>query len=285
MQAVLLAAGRGERLRPVTEYVPKSLIPFWGKPFIAYLLENLQGFVDEAIIIIDPGEEIKLQLGDAHADIALRYVRQDRPLGTGDALMQTRGMLEEPFLVLLADTCPARETVAEIIQTPGDAVLTVLHVPDPQNHPGVSMRNGSVVEALWTDSSFVDAGIFRFSSAIYEVLEGLPPVRKELRVLQGVQELLQSGAEVRAVHMQHPWLQFGDHEGVGGVLRVMSELRPPEAASSDSSIEVTTRDCAIENSLVFGPGELVNCSIKDSLVYCGGRVEGRCADGEIAAWT
>lgn len=285
MQAVLLAAGRGERLRPITEHLPKALIPFWGKPFIGYVLDNLQGFVDEAIIVIDPGEEIKRQLGDAHRDLALRYVHQDRPMGTGDALLQTRGMLDDPFLVLLADTCPARETVAQIVRAGGDAVLTVIEVPDPENHPGVSLLNGFLVEELWTESSFVDAGVFRFSSDIYEVLEGLPPISNELRVLQGVQELLRSGGEVQAVQMQDPWLQFGDHEGVSGVLRVMRELRPPEAASSDSSVGVAARDCGIENSLVFGPGELINCAIKDSLVYCAGRVEGRSADGGIAAWT
>jgi len=285
LQAALLAAGRGDRLRPVTEHVPKPLIPLWGKPFIGYVLDNLQGFIDEAFIVIDPGEEIKRQLGDAHRDIALRYVRQDYPMGTGDALLQTRGMLDDPFLVLLADTCPARETVAQMVRAGGDAVLTVIEVPDPENHPGVSLLNGFLVEELWTQSSFVDAGVFRFSSDIYEVLEGLPPIRNELRVLQGVQELLRSGGEVQAVQMEDPWLQFGDHEGVSGVLRVMRELRPPEAASSDSSIEVTTRDCDIHDSLVFGPGELINCAIKDSLVYCAGRVERRSADGEIAAWT
>jgi len=285
LQGVLLAAGRGERLRPVTEHVPKPLIPFWGKPFIDYLLDNLQGFVDEAIIVIDADDKIKRHLGNAHGDIALRYVHQDRPMGTGDALLQTRDMLSDPFLVLLADTCPPCETLTQILHAPADAVLTVIQVPDAENHTGVLMRDGFIVEELWADSSFVDAGTFRFSSAIYEMLDGLAPMRNELRVLQGVQELMRSGAEVRAVQMQGPWLQFGDHEGVSGVLRVMRELRPPQAASSDSSIEVRTHDCQIENSLVFGSGELINCAIKDSLVYCAGRIEGRSAEGEIAAWT
>ena len=284
MHAVILAAGRGERLRPITEHVPKPLIPFWDKPFITYLLDNLQGFADEATIVIGRDEEIRHRLGDSYGGIGLRYVAQDNPAGTGDAVMQTRGLLQEPFLVLLADTCPPRETIAQLIEAPADAMLTVIEVSDPENHLGVDIRDGLVVEDLWTDSRFVDAGAFRFSPTIYDALDGLPPKDKELRILQGVQQLLLTGAEVRAAQMQQPWLQFGDHEGLSGVLRVMRELRS-EGADDDSYVGLSHEGCRIENSLVFGPGQLADCAIKDSFVYCAGRVEGEAVSGEMVAWT
>lgn len=286
MQATILTAGRGERLRPITDHVPKSLIPFWGKPFISYLLDNLEGLVDEVLVVIGEREAIREQLGDSHGRMTLHYVRQPRSLGTGDAVLQTRGLLDEPFLVLLGDTCPPRQTIAEIIEAPGDAVLTLIQVGDPQNHLGVNLRNGLVVEALWTGAALVDAGMFRFSSDIYAALDGLPPRGKELRVLQGVHQMLQEGKAVRAVQMDPPWLQFGDHEGVAGVLRVMRELRPQQAAEApgDSSVDIATRGCRIENSLVFGPGELVDCKVKDSLVYCATRLVGKSVTGKQIAW-
>ena len=104
MQAVILAAGRGSRLEPVTHYVPKPLIPFWGRPFISYLLERLNGYVDEAVIVDGPAREIAAILGERHRDLPLRYVIHHDSVGTGDALLQACDCLRSPFLLLFADT-------------------------------------------------------------------------------------------------------------------------------------------------------------------------------------
>ena len=87
--------------------------------------------------------------------------------------------------------------------------------------------------------------------------------------------------------MPNPWLQYGDHEGVAGVCRVMNQIRPYTGGADqgrDSSVDIRNEDCEIVNSLVFGPGELVGCTIHDSLVYCARRVEGATVRGEGVAW-
>jgi hypothetical protein len=90
--------------------------------------------------------------------------------------------------------------------------------------------------------------------------------------------------------MPSPWLQYGDHEGVAGVCRVMDQIRYYAGGADggqDSSIDpaIHHRDCRIHNSLVFGPGELAGCTITNSLVYCATHVEGRTAQAEIVAWS
>lgn len=288
MQAVILTAGRGDRLRPVTDRVPKSLIPFWGKPFLAYIFDSLVGLVDEAVVVVAADEYVQRTFGDSWRGLSLRYVVQPDPGGTGDALLHARDILDERFLVLLGDTLAPPETLQAVLERQGDAVLTLIEVDDPHNHSRVGIHNGLVVDNPWVDNSnLVDAGITLLPRIICDYLEQLPPRGAELRLLQGVEALLEDGLEVRAVKMPGPWLQYGDHEGVAGVCRVMNQLRPYAEGidpASPASVDITHRDCQIINSVVFGPGQLYGCTIRNSLIYCENPVEGRSADGQIAVW-
>ena len=305
MQAVVLTAGRGTRLRPVTEHVPKPMIPFWGRPFIEYVLDPLLGEVEESIIVTDPEGAVQAHLGEVYRGMPLRYVVQDEPRGTADAAAAARELVTGPFLLLLGDTCTPAPTIEALGRASGEAVLTLIAVPDPQNHGPVSVDAEGRVTALGGASTLVDAGNIRFEPSIFAHIAKLQPVRGELRILQAVRMMLQEEREVRAVQMPPPWLQFGDHEGVAGVCRVMHELRttsppgplpasmqgrmtnpqaPASLLANASSVQLSACNCRITNSLVFGPGELHDCCIHDSLIYCAGHVRGRSATGEIAAW-
>jgi len=288
VQAVILTAGRGDRLRPVTDHVPKPLIPFWGKPFVAYLLDTLVGLVDDVVIVVAPDGAVRAALGESWLGLPLRYAVQPTPGGTGDALLHARELLDERFLLMLGDTLATRETVQAVLARQGDAVLTLTEVDDPHNHASVGIYNGLVVEHLWVeDSPLVDVGMTLLPRMVCDYLDGLRPRRGELRVLQGVEALLADGRDVRAVKMPGPWLQYGDHEGVAGVCRVMNDMkaRAEQAPGGlQASIDVPHQNCEITNSVVFGPGELHDCSIRNSLVYCNGRIEGHSAQDEIAAW-
>lgn len=288
MQAVILAAGEGTRLRPITHHIPKPLIPFWGRPFISYLLESLEEFVDEVIIVRSPDPRIEDALGDRYGSLPLRYAIQDEANGTGDAVLCCREMIEGPFILNLGDTLAPRETVEALVDTEGDAVVTLIEVDDPENHLGITTNGDATVRAIWTDSCTVDAGVFRLSPAIFDALDGLPPRGKELRVMQGIDRILREGGDVRGVRTPQPWLQFGDHEKLPGVLRVMKQMRNgagPIEVTGDSSVDMASHsDCDIRDSLVFGPGELVNCTVTNSVVYCATRLEGLEIDGEMAAY-
>ncbi len=288
MQAVILTAGLGTRLRPVTEHVPKPLIPFWGKPFVAYLLDSLEGLAEEVIIVVGTDGELPKALGDSYGNLALKYIEQPAAEGTGDAILRARDLLADEFLLLLGDTLPPPATIEEIMGVDADAAQTLIEVDDPENHPGIAVDETMVVQEMWVDdSNLVDAGMFRLPRRVCEHLDTLEPLRNELRVLQGIQAIIAEGGRVRGVQMPQPWLQFGDHEGVAGICRVLDQIRPYTNGADEgrnSSVEVACTDCNITNSLVFGPGELVGCTITNSLVYCGSRVEGKQADGEMVAW-
>jgi MurNAc alpha-1-phosphate uridylyltransferase len=107
MKAMLLAAGRGERLRPLTDTVPKALVPVLGKPLIAWHLERLAraGFRDAVVNVAHLGEKIEAALGDgSRFGLSLRYSREREPLETAGGIASALPLLgEAPFLLVNAD--------------------------------------------------------------------------------------------------------------------------------------------------------------------------------------
>ncbi len=107
MKAMLLAAGRGERLRPLTDRVPKALVPVLGKPLIAWHLERLAaaGFREAVVNVAHLGEKIVAALGEGERfGLSLRYSREPEPLETAGGIATALPLLDDaPFLLVNAD--------------------------------------------------------------------------------------------------------------------------------------------------------------------------------------
>ncbi len=107
MKAMLLAAGRGERLRPLTDTVPTALVPVLGKPLIAWHLERLAaaGFRNAVVNVAHLGEKIVAALGDGtRFGLSLRYSREPEPLETAGGIAAALPLLgAAPFLLVNAD--------------------------------------------------------------------------------------------------------------------------------------------------------------------------------------
>ncbi|WP_439133249.1 N-acetylmuramate alpha-1-phosphate uridylyltransferase MurU [Pseudomaricurvus sp.] len=107
MKAMILAAGLGKRMRPLTDTTPKPLLPVGGKPLIMYHIERLKalGVREFVINIAYLGEQIEAALGDGHAlGVSIQYSEEHEPLETGGALLQALPLLgDEPFLLVNGD--------------------------------------------------------------------------------------------------------------------------------------------------------------------------------------
>lgn len=108
MQAVVLAGGKGTRMRPATLTVPKFLLPVCGKPFAAWLLDRLRywGFNDVVICTGYLGEQIEGYVGDgSRFGVSVWYCNDGpEPLGTGGALREALPLLEPMFIVTYGDS-------------------------------------------------------------------------------------------------------------------------------------------------------------------------------------
>lgn len=107
LQAAILAGGLGTRMRPVTETIPKAMIEVCGKPFLHHQLELVRenGMTRVLLLVAHLGEKVEEHFGDGAAmGLQLSYSCEPAPLGTGGALKNAIGKLEDEFLVLNGDT-------------------------------------------------------------------------------------------------------------------------------------------------------------------------------------
>lgn len=140
---MILAAGRGERMRPLTDTTPKPLLEVAGKPLVAWHLEKLaaMGIQEVVINIAYLGERIVQALGDgARFRLRIRYSREGQPsLETGGGLLQALPLLgPEPFLLVSADVWTDFD-FAELPREPA-GVAHLLLVDNPPHHPAGDFR-------------------------------------------------------------------------------------------------------------------------------------------------
>ena len=137
MQAVILVGGEGTRLRPLTSTVPKPVVPLVDRPFIAFMLEWLQGHgIDDVIMSCGfLATSVRNVLGDGSGyGIKLRFVEEPDPRGTAGALKFAESLLDERFLMLNGDVLTDIDLTGQIAQherTGAKATLALAPVPDP----------------------------------------------------------------------------------------------------------------------------------------------------------
>jgi len=184
MKAMILAAGRGERMRPITNDIPKPLVPVAGKPLIAYHLESLAraGVGDIVINIAYRGEQIREALGDG-GRYGVRIAYSDEgpePIETGGGIFKALPLLgEKPFLVVNGDVWTDFDFTRMPALGPAAHALLVM-VPNP---PHVA-RGDFGLDGDWLTESESDrytySGLGVFSR---ELFEGCEPGKFPLRPL------------------------------------------------------------------------------------------------------
>jgi len=169
MKAMILAAGRGERLRPLTDTLPKPLVPVFGKPLIVYHIEKLAaiGIVDIVINHAWLGHKLVETLGDGKAlGVNIRYSHEENALETGGGIKQALPLLcdgatDDPFLVINGDVY-----LDALPPIPSMAAQTLAHlwlVPNPAQHPqGDFALSGTEVLSQGEPSyTFSGVGLYR----------------------------------------------------------------------------------------------------------------------------
>jgi D-glycero-alpha-D-manno-heptose 1-phosphate guanylyltransferase len=182
--AVILAGGRGSRLKPVLPHQPKVMAEFHGRPFLAYLLDQLVAAGVPKVVLCTGyrGVEIRTQLGHAYGSAPLTYSHEDEPLGTGGALRLAVPLLDsDPVLVMNGDSlieADFKDYLAWFLGRPAAAALTLARVEDTARFGRVEVAGDDSITSFQEKGvpgpGWINAGVYLLKKA---VLELIPPRR------------------------------------------------------------------------------------------------------------
>lgn len=169
MQAVILAAGIGKRMLPLTRELPKPLIQVNGMPIIEHIVKALPDEVDEVILIVGyKAEMIQDFLGTTYKGRVLRYVHQEKQEGTARALAQP--FLSGRFILMNADDIHGASALKEALQYP----LAILVSPysEPERMGVVSCREDGTLASIiekpeYPESNLVSTGAMVLDEQIF----------------------------------------------------------------------------------------------------------------------
>ena len=215
MQAVVLAAGEGTRMRPLTYTKPKVMLPIANKPILEHLINELKkaGINDIILVVGYKDEKIREHFGDGSGwGINLSYVTQRKQLGTADALKSALHLIEGEFLMLNGDNIVDHEDIKRLIKSDGMSI-GVKKVSNPQDFGVVEIENDEVKKIVEKPekppSNLINAGVYHFTEDLFEFLERTQMSKRgEYEITDTIQLAIDSGIVFRAVEID-TWIDVG----------------------------------------------------------------------------
>jgi bifunctional UDP-N-acetylglucosamine pyrophosphorylase/glucosamine-1-phosphate N-acetyltransferase len=250
------------------------MIDFWGQPFIEYTIKNLSQLekIDKIYLIVNYKKELIINyFGEKYNNTPIEYIKQKSPTGgTGDAISYLKNRIKKDFLAILGDVHLSKEHLRQLIDENG-TILSVTKINDPQNHKIVEHNKSNQITKFSNNDNWADLGFWRLTPEIFKLIEKSREDfenAEEVKMLPVIEKYLDK-LKPRINKNEEPWIQIGDHMGVKGVLIAKDYLgkKYKNKKERESSIQTKTKNCQIENSLIFGPGKLENSKISDSLVF------------------
>lgn len=177
MEAIILAGGFGTRLRSVVSDVPKPMAPIRGVPFLTYIMNHLQTF-DVNHVVLSTGflhDQIANHFGNRYGNIKLSYSQEMTPLGTGGAIKKALAQIEEPHcLILNGDTLfnvDIKRMIAFHIEKKSDITLAVKTMYDFDRY-GTIERDGTrvvdFIEKTRREFGAINGGVYIVNSTIFD---------------------------------------------------------------------------------------------------------------------
>ncbi len=229
-QAVILAAGRGSRMRGLTQEMPKPMVEVRGKPILGYIVDGLRDAgIRKILVVIGYRKEV---VRDHFKDgsgfgVAITYVEQVAQDGTGKVVELAKTFCgSEPFILSYGDILVEPSCYIPLTR-PGDAelILTVRYTNDVSKGGAVYVNNVFEVIDLrekqppgQSSTCWYNAGIYTFKSTIFAYLARLQKSpRGEYELTDAIRAIAQDGKKVKAVEVKGYWADVGDPETLAEV--------------------------------------------------------------------
>ncbi|MCL0097742.1 sugar phosphate nucleotidyltransferase [Dehalococcoidia bacterium] len=205
-QAIILAAGEGQRLKPFTGLLPKVMLPIAGNPILQYVVEALaQNGIRRIVMVVGYKKE---QVQDYFSSgqgfgVEIDYVVQPQQLGTAHALRQVRDLADDRFLVLAGDNVIDANTIAPLVNAAANTML-IKTQEDVSKYGVVLVHDGLIREVVEKPaekiSNLVNTGIYAFNREVFDFLDD------EVKLTSVIQRMITEGCDVFAQETDGTWL-------------------------------------------------------------------------------
>lgn len=224
-KAVVLAAGRGTRMRELTADLPKPMIEVRGKPVLQHIVEGLRdaGSRDFLVIVGYRGDAVQNFLRDgSRYEVAIQYATQRVQDGTGRVVDLARNFVaDSAFVLSYGDILVDAANYKRVTDLPdnAEAIITVTRGEDVSKGGAVFLNEQMDLVDIREKSdvsdvtSWYNAGIYAFRSSIFEFTAKLKPSpRGEYELTDAIRDLAQSGQKVKALELTGEWADVRDPE-------------------------------------------------------------------------
>ena len=238
MDAVIMAAGRGTRMRPLTDTRPKPLLPVGETTLLERLLGQCHEIVDRIVLVVGyRNAAIEARVGDQYRGTPVVYVEQSERLGTAHALAQAEPLVDGSVLVLNGDVVIDRGLLEQLADADGHA-MAVTGVEDPRSYGVVETRDEAVTDLHEKPddppTSRVNVGLYAFEPSVFRAIDRIgESARGEYELTDAITELVTDGERVTAVTYDGTWLDVG---------------RPWELLEANATV-LETRERSIEGTV------------------------------------
>jgi len=215
---VILAAGSGERIKPLSFSQPKPLLPICNKPIVQYQIEDMKrvGVKEIFIIVGHLKEKIVDYLGDGSSlGVKITYIEQENPLGIAHAVSILEDYIDKPFFVFLGDIFIVPKNFSHMLnmlkQKKASAVLAIKKEKDPEfikrNFSVIFTKDRMVKKVIekprYIYNNYKGCGVYLFDLQIFDAIRNTPrtAMRDEYEITNSIQILLDEGCPVYAAEV------------------------------------------------------------------------------------
>lgn len=273
MKGLILAGGKGTRLRPITHTSAKQLVPVANKPILFYALEAVRaaGITQVGMIVGDTREEVMRTVGDGSRwNLEITYIHQEAPLGLAHAVKIAQPYLgEEPFVMFLGDNL-IKNGITGFVQrfqeTKPNALILLSSVKNPEQFGVAELKDGRVVRLVEKPkeprSNLALVGVYLFDAHIFEAIDHIRPSwRNELEITDAIQYLVEAGYTVEPHIVDGWWKDTGKLEDLLEANRLVLEDIQPDLQGT------VEEGSTIEGRVILAPGSrVINSVIRGPVV-------------------
>jgi glucose-1-phosphate thymidylyltransferase len=254
VKGLILAGGKGTRLRPITHTSAKQLVPIANQPILVYGLAHMAaaGITDVGVVIGDTGDEVRRVVGDGSAwGVEVTYIPQEEPLGLAHCVLIAGDFLgDDEFVMYLGDNM-LEHGLGPLVGDgvpPAAAHILLPPVRDPPRFGVAEVDDeGRVVRLVEKPeepaSDLAMVGVYRFTPAIHEAVRSIEPsARGELEIVDALQWLIDRGDVVHHQRLDGWWLDTGKKDSLlEANRRVLESVTPAVEGEVDEASVVDGR--------------------------------------------